>query len=82
MTNFPNMYNLEETTIMNKTKEIEMIMHEMRKEIEAFIAIEDQIKTGLEYEDRVIEITRSLGQKLLRGSSEVERRGKNSKKNS
>ena len=85
MTNFPNMFNLEETTnttIMNKTKEIEMIVQEMRKEIEAFMAIEDQIKTGLEYENRVIEITRSLGQKLLQGSREVKRRGKNSKKNS
>lgn len=69
------------TTIMNKTKAIEMIMREMREEIEAFMAIEDQIESGLEYEDRVIEITRSLGQKLLRGSSEVARRGKNSKKN-
>lgn len=69
------------TTIMNKTKAIEMIMREMREEIEAFMAIEDQIESGLEYEDRVIEITRSLGQKLLRGSSEVEKRGKNSKKN-
>jgi hypothetical protein len=67
---------------MSKTKAIEMIMREMREEIEAFMAIEDQIKSGLEYEDRVIEIARSLGQKLLRGSSEVERRGKNSKKNS
>ena len=66
---------------MSKTKAIEMIMREMREEIEAFMAIEDQIKSGLEYEDRLIEITRSLGQKLLRGSSEVERRGKNSKKN-
>lgn len=82
MTNFPNMFNLVETTIMNKTEAIEMIMREMRKEIEAFMAIEDQIQTGLEYEDRVIEITRSLGQKLLRGSGEVESRGKNSKKNS
>jgi hypothetical protein len=76
------MFNLVETTIMNKTKAIDMIMREMREEIEAFMAIEDQIQTGLEYEDRVIEITRSLGQKLLRGSGEVESRGKNSKKNS
>ena len=82
MTNFPNMFNLEETTIMNKTEAIEMIMREMREEIEAFMAIEDQIQTGLEYEDKVIEITRSLGQKLLRGSGEVKSRGKNSKKNS
>ena len=67
---------------MSKTKAIDMIIREMREEIEAFMAIEDQIKSGLEYEDRVIEIARSLGKKLLRGATEVERRGKNSKKNS
>jgi hypothetical protein len=66
---------------MSKTKALEIIMREMREEVEAFMAIEDQIKSGLEYEDRVIEIARSFGQKLLRGSSAVERRGKNSKKN-
>lgn len=70
-----------ETTIMSKSKAIEMIMREMRKEIEAFMSIEDQIQTGLEYEDRVIEITRSLGQKLLRGTGDVRSKGKNSKKN-
>ena len=46
------------------------------------MAIEDEIQTGLEYEDRVIKITRSFGQKLLQGSREVASRGKNSKKNS
>lgn len=71
-----------ETTIMSKTKVTEEIMREMRKEIEAFMAIEGQIQSGLEYEDRVIEITRMLGQKLLRGSCQLEIRGKNSKKNS
>lgn len=76
------MFNLEETTTMSKTKAIEMIMREMRKEIEAFMAIEDQIQTGLEYEDRVVKIARSFGQKLLQGSREVASRGKNSKKNS
>ncbi len=67
---------------MEKTKTIEMIMREMRKEIEDFMATEDQIQTGLEYEDRVIEICRSLGQKLLQGGNEVGTKGKNSKKNS
>lgn len=67
---------------MNKTKVTEEIMREMRKEVEAFMAIEDKIQSGLEYEDRVIEITRKFGQRLLRGSREVEKRGKNSKKNS
>lgn len=67
---------------MNKTKVTEEIMREMRKEVEAFMAIEDKIQSGLEYEDRVIEITRKLGRRLLRGSQEVEKMGKNSKKNS
>ena len=67
---------------MNKTKVTEEIVREMRKEIEAFMAIEDQIQSGLEYEDRVLAIARSLGERLLGGSGEIENRGKNSKKNS
>lgn len=67
---------------MSKTKVSEEIMREIRAEIEAFMAIEGQIQTGLEYENRVVEITRSLGEKLLRGASDVKSRGKNSKKNS
>ena len=70
------------TKAKNKSKVMEEIVGEMRREIEEFMAIEDRITTGLEYEDRVIEICRSLGKKLMQGGQDVERRGKNSKKNS
>lgn len=70
------------TKAKNKSKVMEQIVGGMRREIEEFMAIEDQITTGLEYEDRVIEICRSLGKKLMQGGYDVEGRGKNSKKNS
>jgi hypothetical protein len=70
------------TKAKNKSKVMEEIVGEMRREIEEFMAIEDRITTGLEYEDRVMEICRSLGKKLMQGGHDVERRGKNSKKNS
>ena len=67
---------------MSKSQVIDKIMEATRQEVEAFMAIEDQIETGLEYENKVIEICRSLGQKLVSGGRDVEKRGKNSKKSS
>lgn len=60
---------------------MEEILNETRREVEHFMKIEGQITTGLEYEQRVIEICRSLGKKLMQGGYNVDCRGKNSKKN-
>ncbi len=67
---------------MSKSQVIDKIMEATRQEVEAFMAIEGQIETGLEYENKVIEICRSLGKKLVSGGGDIEKRGKNSKKNS
>lgn len=65
---------------MTKSQALEMIMMELRADIEEFMEIENKITSPVEYEDRVIEICRSLGSKLLRGG-DVKRKGRNAKKN-
>ena len=42
---------------------------------------EDTITSSIEYEDRVIEICRSLGRKLIAGGDQVHKKGRNAKKN-
>ena len=66
---------------MTKSQVIDKIMASTRKEVEEFMAIEGQIQSGLEYEDKLIELSRSFAHKLMAGGKDIKRKGKNSKKN-
>ena len=57
-------------------------MASTRKEVEEFMAIEGQIESGLEYEGKLIELSRSFAHKLLAGGIDIKKKSKNSKKNS
>jgi hypothetical protein len=56
-------------------------MQQVRADIEEFIAEEDKIGSSIEYEDRVIEICRSLGRNLMSGGDQIKGKGRNAKKN-
>ncbi len=66
---------------MTKSQVIDMIMASTREEVEEFMAIEGQITSGLEYEDKLIELSRSFARKLMAGGKDMEKKGKNSKRN-
>jgi len=74
------MLSCEKQGIMTKSQKVEMIMGELRAEIEAFVSLEDEIKSSVEYEVKVLEICRSMVQKLVRGDGEVCKKGRNAKK--
>ena len=67
---------------MTKSQVIEMIMQELREDIEEFMSVEDKITSSIEYEDRVVEICRTLGRKLVAGGNQVHRKSRNAKKTS
>ena len=66
---------------MTKSQLTEMILQELRKDIERFMSEEDTITSSIEYEDKVIEICRSLGRKLIAGGDQVHKKSRNAKKN-
>ena len=81
MTNFTNMLSCEKQIIMTKSQRTEMILQEVRKDIEQFMSEEDTITSSIEYENKVIEICRSFGRKLIVGGDQVHKKGRNAKKN-
>jgi hypothetical protein len=75
------MLSCEKQIIMTKSQVTEMILQEVRKDIEQFMSEEDAITSSIEYENKVIEICRSLGRKLIAGGDQVHKKGRNAKKN-
>ncbi|MEM7298538.1 MAG: hypothetical protein AAF391_09770 [Bacteroidota bacterium] len=64
-----------------KSKEIaDAIWESMRKEVEQFIEQESQITSSLEYEERVVELSRKFAQDLITKSQGKLPKSRNSKK--
>ena len=64
-----------------KNKEIvDSILESMREEVSAFISSESEITSSLEYEDRILELSRQFGKRLMEGGIGELPKSRNSKK--
>lgn len=68
---------------MNKSKEIvDSILESMREELTQFVDEESQITSSLEYEERVLELSRKFAAGLITKSQGKMPKSRNSKKSS
>ncbi len=67
---------------MKNKKIVDTILESMREEVSAFISSESEITSSVEYEERVIELSRKFGKRLMEGGIGELPKSRNSKKSS
>jgi len=65
---------------MNSKEIVDTILNSMREDLRAFVEQESEIKSSVEYEDRVAELSRQFAKELILKSQGQMPKSRNSKK--